>query len=78
MTGSAIKVGALAWVLAAQFFVAQAVVQSAWTTPFSLRENYISDLGKLKSHYPNWSLTKSLPTICEEIVAAQTEKAVGA
>jgi CDP-paratose 2-epimerase len=39
---------------------------------------YISDLGKLKSHYPNWSITKSLPTICEEIVAAQTEKAVGA
>lgn len=32
---------------------------------------YISDLTKLKSHYPKWSITKSLPQICEEIVAAQ-------
>lgn len=39
---------------------------------------YISDLSKLKSHYPNWGITKSLPTICEEIVAAQSDKAVGA
>jgi hypothetical membrane protein len=39
------RIGALAWVLAIQFFVAQGVVQSAWTTPFSLAENYISDLG---------------------------------
>jgi CDP-paratose 2-epimerase len=38
---------------------------------------YISDLTKLKTHYPNWDITKSLPTICEEIVAAQSEKAVG-
>jgi len=32
---------------------------------------YISDLSKLKSHYPNWSITKDLTTICEEIIAAQ-------
>jgi len=31
--------------LAVQFFIAQAVVQSAWTTPFSLTQNFISDLG---------------------------------
>lgn len=37
--------GIAAAVLAAQFFVAQAVVQSAWTTPFSLAKDYISDLG---------------------------------
>lgn len=37
---------------------------------------YISDLSKLRSHYPNWDITKSLPTICEEIVTAQSEKAV--
>jgi CDP-paratose 2-epimerase len=36
---------------------------------------YISDLTKLKSHYPNWDITKSLPTICEEIIAAQDGKA---
>jgi len=32
--------------LAIQFFIAQSIVQSAWTTPFSLMTNYISDLGK--------------------------------
>ena len=32
---------------------------------------YISDLTKLKAHYPNWGITKSLPQICEEIIAAQ-------
>jgi hypothetical membrane protein len=31
--------------LAIQFFIVQVVVQSAWTTPFSLTKNYISDLG---------------------------------
>ena len=33
------------WICAAQFFVAQIVVQWAWTTPFSLADNFISDLG---------------------------------
>src|SRR4029077_8587406 len=37
--------GAIVWVLAVQFFVAQIVVQSAWVTPFSLTQNFISDLG---------------------------------
>ena len=36
---------------------------------------YISDLTKLKSHYPNWDITKSLPQICEEVVEAQSQKA---
>jgi len=42
---SAVRLGALAWILAAQFFVAQVVVASAWTVPFSLRTRVISDLG---------------------------------
>jgi hypothetical membrane protein len=33
------------WICAAQFFVAQIVAQSVWTTPFRLSLNYISDLG---------------------------------
>jgi len=33
------------WVCAAQFFVAQVIAQSRWTTPFSLATNFISDLG---------------------------------
>ncbi len=33
---------------------------------------YISNLAKLKSHYPGWSLTRSLDSILEEMVAAET------
>lgn len=32
---------------------------------------YISNLGKLKRDYPNWTITRNLDTIFEEIVAAQ-------
>ncbi|MFZ6031502.1 MAG: NAD-dependent epimerase/dehydratase family protein [Chloroflexota bacterium] len=31
---------------------------------------YMSDLSKIKSHYPGWTITKSLGSILEEIVAA--------
>lgn len=37
--------GALCWLSSAQFFIAQAWVALAWTTPFSLLRNFISDLG---------------------------------
>jgi CDP-paratose 2-epimerase len=33
---------------------------------------YISDLSKFRSHYPNWRITRSLDTILEEIIAAQS------
>jgi hypothetical membrane protein len=39
--------GALAWLLTLQFLVVQGVVQSAWTTPFSLAHNMISDLARV-------------------------------
>ena len=39
------RAGAIAWIASIQFFVMQAVAQSAWTTPYSLVTNYISDLG---------------------------------
>jgi CDP-paratose 2-epimerase len=29
---------------------------------------YVSDLRKLKSHFPNWSITKSLPEIWQEMI----------
>lgn len=35
---------------------------------------YISDLSKIKSHYPNWSLTKSLADIFSEIHRAWKER----
>ena len=41
-----VKLGAVAWILSLQFFVIQGVVQSAWTTPFSLAHNMISDLAR--------------------------------
>src|SRR4030081_1447378 len=36
---------------------------------------YISNLAKLKSHYPNWSVTRSLDTILDEMVVAAREHA---
>ena len=48
------RLGALAWLLAAQFYVAQIAVASAWTMPFSLKTRYISDLGNTAcGPYPN-------------------------
>jgi hypothetical membrane protein len=44
-TARTIWLGAVVWMLAIQFFIAQLIVQSAWTTPFSPTTNYISDLG---------------------------------
>jgi len=35
---------------------------------------YISDLRKLKKHYPCWKITKSLETIIDEIITAEQEK----
>jgi len=32
---------------------------------------YISNLGKFKSHYPNWKVTRGLDAILEEIIASQ-------
>ena len=37
--------GAVLWIATLQFFVVQFIVQDAWTTPFSLSKNFISDLG---------------------------------
>lgn len=41
-----VLLGAAAWVLALQFYVVQGLVQAAWTTPFSLAHNMISDLAR--------------------------------
>lgn len=37
--------GAIAWALAVQFFITQVVTASVWPRPFSLKSDYISDLG---------------------------------
>jgi hypothetical membrane protein len=40
--------GAIAWILALQWLVGQFIVQAAWTTPYSLATNYVSDLGAVR------------------------------
>jgi CDP-paratose 2-epimerase len=35
---------------------------------------YISDLSKMKEHYPTWTITKNLNTVFQEIYEAWTEK----
>ena len=35
---------------------------------------YISDLRKLRAHLPGWSVTRSLPSIVAEMLAAETER----
>jgi len=34
---------------------------------------YISDLRKLRSHFPDWNITRSLTDICTEIISTQSE-----
>ena len=36
---------------------------------------YISDLSKMRAHYPKWDISKSLETIVDEIARAWLERA---
>jgi CDP-paratose 2-epimerase len=38
---------------------------------------YISDLRKIQAHYPQWTITKTLPVIFEEIYSAWQERIIG-
>jgi hypothetical membrane protein len=40
-----VMAGAVFWVLTLEWFAGQAIAQAAWTTPYSLSQDYISDLG---------------------------------
>ena len=48
-----------------------------WTYSETARKGdhicYISDLAKLKSHYPDWEVTRSLDSILEEMVSAEAK-----
>jgi CDP-paratose 2-epimerase len=35
---------------------------------------YISDLGKMKQHYPGWTITKSLDNVFDELVGSWTAR----
>jgi CDP-paratose 2-epimerase len=39
---------------------------------------YISNLNKLKTHFPGWAITRSLPSIVEEMIRAEEKKLVTA
>jgi CDP-paratose 2-epimerase len=62
------------------FELAEAVTgrRSAWEYEDRNREGdhicYISDLSKARAHYPEWSITKSLPDIVEELHASWAER----
>jgi hypothetical membrane protein len=43
-------IGALCWILCLEWFIGQAIAQAAWTTPYSIIKNYISDLGAVHCH----------------------------
>lgn len=38
---------------------------------------YMSDLRKLKNHFPSWSITRSLPVIIEEMIKAEERRKQG-
>lgn len=40
-----LSLGGAAWILTLLYFVGQIVAQAAWTTPYSLIDNRVSDLG---------------------------------
>ena len=44
-TTAPVRAGAIAWIIAVQFFITQGVVATAWPRHFSLSTDYISDLG---------------------------------
>lgn len=62
-----ITAGGLIWMCGVQFFVAQVVVQAAWTTPFSLATNYISDLGNTAC--ANYLTAGGIAFVCSPLFA---------
>jgi hypothetical membrane protein len=54
-------VGAFCWLSSAQFFITQFWVALAWTTPFSLLQNFVSDLGNTRCGASN---TATHPYVC--------------
>jgi hypothetical protein len=51
VTARRLLIGALCWILCLEWFVGQAIAQAAWTTPYSMLKNYISDLGAVHCQY---------------------------
>jgi hypothetical membrane protein len=50
-TRTRVRLAGVCWLPTLIYFVAQAVVQAAWTTPYSLLDNRVSDLGATACGY---------------------------
>ena len=53
------KVGACLWLLCFQFFVAEQIARLGWTGHYSMRRNYISDLGAHSGSPLHWLMNGS-------------------
>jgi hypothetical membrane protein len=53
------KAGACLWLLCLQFFVAEQIARLGWTGHYSMRRNYISDLGAHSGSSLHWLMNGS-------------------
>ena len=51
--------GGGSWILTLLYFIGQAVAQAAWTTPYSLIDNRVSNLGTQRAAVP-WQTPTSV------------------
>jgi hypothetical membrane protein len=63
------RVGAYLWILCLQYFVAEGICIFAWTGHYSLRSNYISDLGAIGCGDVATGLTRGIETVCSPLHA---------
>lgn len=61
------KVGAVLWICCLQYFVAEAVAIGGWPGAYSLRRNYISDLGAVGCHVSAGGLTVGTEQLCSPL-----------
>jgi hypothetical membrane protein len=53
------KLGACLWLLCLQFFVAEQIARMGWTGHYSMRRNFISDLGAYSGSSLHWLMNGS-------------------
>jgi hypothetical membrane protein len=53
------KVGACLWLLCLQFFIAEQIARMGWTGHYSMRRDYISDLGAYSGSSLHWVMNGS-------------------
>ena len=61
------KVGAALWIFCLQYFVAEAAAISGWPGSYSLRRNYISDLGAVSCGVRPGAPADAAPMVCSPL-----------